>query len=140
MFSLVLHCVMPSEGRFLGLKVERVIFLLSPITYAEGAGLLVYSTNDMECLRNRFKMTHFTLNSPFVFPPLVPAARYIHDYLDWSRWNGTERGKKRRAARRERTKRTAARRRPAPGRHSPDNNNIRLLFSEKHKQNPWRSI
>ncbi len=73
-----------------------------------------------------FETTHFTFNSPFV-PPLIPAARYIHDYLDWSRWNETERGRKRRAARRERTKR-----RPVPGRHSPDNDNIRLLFSQKY--------
>lgn len=65
-------------------------------------------------------------------PPLVPSARYIHDYLDWSRWNETERGRKRRAARRERTKRTVTRLRPVPGRHSPDNDNIRLLFSQKH--------
>lgn len=143
----VLHYVMPTEGRFLSLKVKCVIFF----TFSDhificrqnnfGVGLLVYPTNDRwECLRNLFEMTHFALNSPFVFPPLVPAARYIHDYLDWSRWNGTKRGRKRRAARRERTKRTAARWRPALGRHSPNNNNIRLLFSEKHNQDHWRSI
>lgn len=113
-------------GFFYALKVKCVIFdvktLSTPILKCRliefDVRRLVYPTSERwGCLR----ITHFTFNCSFGPPPLVPAARYIQDYLGWSRWNETER-----AARRERTKRTA------PGRHSPDNDNIRLLFSQRH--------